>query len=153
MKMNPHKFSKKWRLFQSIILVLITQGCATLYSGRDLKEVPKNELQPKLVDISIRFSTITEKSNSQNFTVSYSECAARESIEYLRSLKVFSSITEVRFDFEYVSLKSKEDIEELYAKYQPKKESVYFVEVQNKVPYLPHGGGLGMWGGLISAVS
>lgn len=74
-------------------------------------------------------------------------------VKHISSLKVFSDVKEIPFPYEYVSIKDESAFQKILKDSIPKIETDYFVDVRVTVPFNPHGGGMGMWGGLISAVT
>ena len=50
-------------------------------------------------------------------------------------------------------MKSKESLNELLSTTAPQTDTDYFIDICKFVPFAPHGGGMGMWGGLISALT
>lgn len=142
-----------FNFFLLFVSLFTFSSCASLYSGRDLKVVQPDDLKPSDKSVTFRFVSITKHGSVEETYVSSLEYKSKESIEYIRSLKIFSKIEEVPFPYQSVSLKGAAELEKLLTGTIPKVETDYLIDVREVVPFQPHGGGMGMWGGLISFVT
>lgn len=128
-------------------------SCASLYSGRDLRNIPTEELKPASYTVTFRFLSISDRGTQGGYLVNKSAHRAEESINYVKKLGVFTSVEEAVFPYESVYLSKGENLEKLLLETIPEIKTDYFIDVRVVAPFMPHGGGLGMWGGLISAIS
>ncbi|WP_408096343.1 hypothetical protein ACJVC5_14990 [Peredibacter sp. HCB2-198] len=137
------------------LFLLLLCSCATLYSGQDLKSIERKELSTSLHSISFRFFGLTHNSYGGNYGyyIRRSEHMSDAYVGYIDSLKVFSKVEAVRFPYESVDVKNSDDFDKLLKDTMPEIQTDYFVDVKVVMPFNPHGGGLGMWGGLISAAT
>ncbi len=129
--------------------MLLLCSCASLYSGRDLKNVPIEALKASEHSVTLRFVTISEH-GSQEYFITKSEHYSKEAFDYIRSLNLFQKIELALLPYETVSLKSKESLDELLSTTTPQIDTDYFIDICRFSPFAPHGGGMGTWGGLIS---
>ena len=134
-------------------LLTLFQSCATLYSGRDLPVVSEVSISNKTYKTAtIRFVQIMARgASSKGSFLSEEQCKVKELYNYLNRNHFFSEIKLVHIPFESATVESNDDLENLLK--IPSFDTDYFIDVRKKIPFNPHGGGFGMWGGVISIAS
>lgn len=142
------------KIFLKLSLFLLC-SCASLYSGQDLKQIEKKDLPASTNSVAFRFFSLTKDSygGEHGYFIRQSKHMSEPYIKYIESLKVFPKVESVQFPYESVTVKDKEAFDKLLKDTLPEIKADYFVDVSVVVPFRPHGGGLGMWGGLISVVT
>lgn len=140
---------------QIIIIMALSflTSCATLYSGRDLEIIPPESLQPVPKTVTFRFVSLSRLDSDERYFVRRDSFHSKKAIQYIKKLNVFSTVEIELFPYEWVSLDKGDDLNKLLNDSISNSETDYFIDVRIFTPFHQHGGGLGMWGSLISALS
>lgn len=131
---------------------LLLCSCATLYSGKSVQDVSCENLVFNNSTATFRFTRIIEK-DSERYLILQSQTYSKESFQYVSSLNLFQHNEKIEFPYESVSLQSNNKLEEILLATIPKVKTKYFIDIYNISPFRPHGGGMGTWGGLLSALT
>lgn len=133
--------------------MLLLSSCASIYTGRDLPEVSTTALSYSDATVTFRFVSISKMDHQDQYYVSRSSYKGKAAFQFIENLKSFKKVELSELPYESLSVKKGDDLNALLKKSIPNFETDYFVEVITMSPFMPHGGGLGMWGGLISTIS
>lgn len=127
-------------------------SCASLYTGRDLPILSPDELPHINSSITFRFISIV-KINNTTLQVQRSSFRGKSAVDYITKLGIYREVKLLDLPFESLSVSEGDNLNKLLEDSIPAFKTDYFIEVRTLGPFQPHGGGLGMWGGLISTVS
>jgi hypothetical protein len=112
-----------------LLILLLFCSCASLYSGRNLKNVPIEDLKSSEYSVTLRFINISEY-GSQEYFITKSEHHSKEVFNYVRSLNIFRKVELIQFPYESVSLRSKEKLDELLTTTVSSTDTDYFIDIR-----------------------
>jgi hypothetical protein len=143
-------------LINIILISLFLSSCATLYTGEDIPKISLEKLHKKECSATFRFLDLRDFSNANFNTVSFRVSNVHNSelyLRYINDLNIFKEVKIIDFPLPSIEINSDKQLDDFLSKNNPEIVTDYFIDVQMTRPFTNHGTGLGMYGGLLSAVT